>query len=340
MDLPSVTINIAVLNEERRLPRVLGSVLAQTYPRDLIDLVVVDGGSSDRSVEIARTFGCRVIPNKKVTSAAGRRLGCEQALGQLHIYMDADMEWAHPDCLGQLVLPFLSEPKLIGSFSRFVVDPGDPPFNRCLSYHPLQQDPLVRYMSVQIEDTVCDRRDGYELCHFERGSAPVLGMVMFRTALLHDLLRDWGPEWEWSDVDFVIECADRALNPFAYVASAGVLHHSYLSPRIFFQKRKRDVRGSYLGSVGQRNASYIDWNNPDDIKRVILWVVRVNAIIPGAIRSVRKAIHARDCALLYEIFLETIGTDYVLLQFARDRRGRTLIRKAASSLLRKATGTF
>jgi glycosyltransferase involved in cell wall biosynthesis len=335
--LPSLTINIAVLDEERRLPRALASIMIQTYPRELIDVVVVDGGSTDRTVDIAKAFGAQVVPNPARTSIVGRRLGCEVAEGELHIYMDADMEWAHPRCLEELIRPFQEEAALVGSFSRFLVDREDPPFNRCLSYHPLQQDPLVRFMSTQIEDTIIASRDGYELCRFEAGLAPVLGMVMFRTELLHRLLRDWGPSWEWSDVDFVVECARRGLNPYAYVETAGILHHSYLSPRVFFEKRRRDVRGSYLGTVDNREASYIDWRSRHDILRVLWWVVRVNLVLPGTLRAVRRAIQARDAALLYEVFLETVGTDYVLLQFVRDQRGRALVGRAVAALLRRAS---
>ncbi|MEA2634895.1 MAG: hypothetical protein QOH92_1662 [Chloroflexota bacterium] len=43
--------------------------------------------------------------------------------------------------------------------------------------------------------------------------------------------------------------------------------------------------------------------------------------------------------MLYEAFMETIGTDYVLAQFLMDPRGRNLIRRAASALFRPNTST-
>src|SRR4051794_40832390 len=225
-DLPSVTINVAIFNEERRIGRLLASIAMQDYPPDLVEIIVVDGQSTDRSLEIVRRFPCRILENPARTAPIGRRIGCEAASGDLHIYMDADMEWSHPGCLRQLVQPFIDVPGLVGSFPRFVVDPGDPPLNRCLSYHPLQLDPLFRFISTQIEDTVFENRDGYALCRFEPARAPVLGVVLYRTALLRQLLDDWGPTWEWSDVDFAVECGDRGLEPLAYVPAAGIFHHS------------------------------------------------------------------------------------------------------------------
>lgn len=336
--LPQVTINIAVLNEERRLLPLLESIAEQTYPPERTEVLVVDGGSTDRTLAIAEEFGCRVVPNPGRESDIGRRLGCEKANGDLHIYLDADMEWTDPRCLERLVEPFLERPEVVGSFSRFVVDRADPPLNRCLSYHPLQQDPLMRFLSTQIPDTVVDRSpENYDLCRFHAGRAPVLGVVLFRTDLLREFLDHWGPSWRWSDVDFVVECAARGMGPFAYVPLAGIYHRSYLTPAIYLRKKKRDVRWSYLDTVGKRQASYLSWQDRRDVARLLLWVLYVNTILPPLLMAGFKAVRHRDTALLYESFLATVGTDYVLLQFVLDRRGRRLIRRAFAALLVRAT---
>lgn len=332
-DLPSVTINIAVFNEEPRMQGLLESIAMQTYPADRIETLIVDGGSTDRTVEICRSFGCQIVSNPQRQSDIGRRLGCELATGDLHIYLDGDMEWSDPSCLEQLVRPFLEVPSLVGSFPIFFVDPADPPLNRCLSYHPLQQDPLMRFLSTQIEETVFEPRKSYSLCRFDSGRAPVLGVVLFRTSLLKEFLDDWGPSWRWSDVDFVVECAERGLAPFAYVPSAGIYHRSFLRPAIYLRKKQRDVRGSYLDTVGKRKASYLSWSNKRDLLRLVLWISYVNALIPPALTAVARSVKHRDPALLYEAFLSIVGTDYVLWNFVLDRRGRALAKKALGSLL-------
>ena len=332
--LPLVTINVAVLNEELRLRPLLESIVNQTYPRDRIEVLVVDGGSTDGTLKIAEEFGCQVVPNPRRESDIGRRIGCEAATGELHVYLDADMELAARDALEQLVRPFLDRDDIVGTFTRFVVDRSDPPLNRCLSYHPLQQDPLMRYLSTQIADTIVRRSpQGYDLCEFRAGKAPVLGVVLFRTEMLRDFLNHWGVSWRWSDVDFVVECAARGMGPFAYVSKAGIYHRSYHSPKIYLKKKKRDVRWSYLDTVGKRQASYLSWQDPRDVGRLVLWVLYVNTVLPPLVVAAFKAIKHRDSALLYEAFLATVGTDYVLLQFVVDPRGRSLIRRALSSLL-------
>src|SRR6266852_8872710 len=114
MNLPSITINIAIYNEESRVGKALQSIAIQDYPRELIETIVVDGGSTDRSLEVCARFPCEVVHNPKRDGSTGRRIGCERAKGELHIYMDADMEWSHASCLTQLVRPFLDVAGLIG----------------------------------------------------------------------------------------------------------------------------------------------------------------------------------------------------------------------------------
>ena len=61
----TVSVVIAVRNGERWLARKLDSVLAQNYPKELLDVLVVSDGSTDRTEEIARGYagrGVRLMP--------------------------------------------------------------------------------------------------------------------------------------------------------------------------------------------------------------------------------------------------------------------------------------
>jgi len=51
--LPLVTVLIPARDEEADIERCLRAVLAQDYPHDRIEVVLVDGGSVDRTMEVA-----------------------------------------------------------------------------------------------------------------------------------------------------------------------------------------------------------------------------------------------------------------------------------------------
>lgn len=59
-DLPPISVVIPNLNQCARLERTLEALSRQTYPEDLIDILVVDNGSTDGSAEMALAFGAQV----------------------------------------------------------------------------------------------------------------------------------------------------------------------------------------------------------------------------------------------------------------------------------------
>src|SRR5205823_3395579 len=53
---PVVSVVVATYNFERFLPRALDSVLAQGWPAEALDVVVVDDGSTDGTPELVRSY--------------------------------------------------------------------------------------------------------------------------------------------------------------------------------------------------------------------------------------------------------------------------------------------
>jgi glycosyltransferase involved in cell wall biosynthesis len=335
--LPSVTLVVPIFNEEGRIRRLLNSIRGQRYPQDRIEIVVPDGGSTDRSREICREYMCQIVANPHRDQESGKRIGCLAASGELHMYLDADMEWADDRCLEALVHPWLEHDDLASSFPRYVVDPRDPPLNRFLSRHPLYQDPLMRFLSTQIDETVVADRGSYQLCRFVQGRVPVVGVALYRTLFVREVIESWGASWQWSDVDFAIECAERTSGLVAYVPTAGIFHRSSLTWKLHLSKLRRNVRATYLPNVARRRALYARWDHRRDVARLGLWLVYANLIVPGFAVGLARAIKHRDLALLYEGWATTVGTDYVLFQFAVDPRGRAMLRRAVASLVGKGT---
>ena len=81
-----VSIQICTLNEEKRLPACLKSVLAN----EPAEVLVIDGGSSDRTVQIAEAFGCRVLEPGRLGLGASRRLGYQSGTQPYTAFVDAD----------------------------------------------------------------------------------------------------------------------------------------------------------------------------------------------------------------------------------------------------------
>jgi glycosyltransferase involved in cell wall biosynthesis len=65
-------------------------VARQSYDARLVEVLVIDGGSTDRTVEIAREFGCRVLHNPRVQPEEAKLLGLSQAEGRYVVFLDSD----------------------------------------------------------------------------------------------------------------------------------------------------------------------------------------------------------------------------------------------------------
>ncbi len=85
-----VSIVVTTKNEEGHLPACLESVLRQDYPREKLEIIVVDNGSSDRTKEIAARFTTAVFDHGPERSAQ-RNFGIGRARGRYVLYLDADM---------------------------------------------------------------------------------------------------------------------------------------------------------------------------------------------------------------------------------------------------------
>lgn len=90
MNSPFVSIIIATFNSEKLLPKVLEAVKKQTYPKDKIEILIIDGGSKDKTLKIAKQFGCKVLNNPRTEPVYGKFLGYLTAKGQYIMYLDHD----------------------------------------------------------------------------------------------------------------------------------------------------------------------------------------------------------------------------------------------------------
>jgi glycosyltransferase involved in cell wall biosynthesis len=90
----TVSIIIPALNEEKMIGRCLESLTNMDFPRDRFEVIVVDNGSTDRTIETAKSFQDRlnlqVLEKTGVRISALRNLGAREARGSILAFLDAD----------------------------------------------------------------------------------------------------------------------------------------------------------------------------------------------------------------------------------------------------------
>ena len=95
-DPPNVSILIPVKNEERVVGRLLDAVTRLDYPRENLEVVLVEDGSTDRTLDIARAYSGRFpwikVFHRNVSSGKGDALnfGFHKSSGEIVATFDAD----------------------------------------------------------------------------------------------------------------------------------------------------------------------------------------------------------------------------------------------------------
>jgi len=91
--LPFVSLVMPVRNESKYIGPAIDSIVESTYPKELIELIVVDGQSSDETIDIANRYQdvlkITVLSNTKRTVPGSMNLGIEQAQGEIIVRLDA-----------------------------------------------------------------------------------------------------------------------------------------------------------------------------------------------------------------------------------------------------------
>lgn len=85
-----ISVIIPTYNEEKNVERCLKSLKNQTVPRNEFEVIVVDGQSKDRTVEIAKRYADKVIQQKSKGVGGARNDGVAVATGNIIATTDAD----------------------------------------------------------------------------------------------------------------------------------------------------------------------------------------------------------------------------------------------------------
>jgi glycosyltransferase involved in cell wall biosynthesis len=116
-----VTILIPTYNEEKALPQTLAS-LGQLSPQP-DEILLVDGGSDDRTVEIAQTSDIKAVNAPRKGRGAQINYGVELAVGEVVCVLHAD-SFLPPDAVA-IIRSTMGDPKVaLASFMPRLVGPG------------------------------------------------------------------------------------------------------------------------------------------------------------------------------------------------------------------------
>ncbi|MFW6382696.1 MAG: glycosyltransferase, partial [Haloferacaceae archaeon] len=222
---PLVSVVVPVYNDPEGLDATLDSLLAQTYPSDRYEVVVVDNDSGDETLAVARSVAdahpdlVRVERETDVQSSyAARNTGIGAAEGDLLAFVDADVI-PDPDWLATAVSSMECRDAVYAG-CRVAVEPSEPTLAG--RYDAYTGFPVERY----VEDN---------------GFAPTCALLVARS-VVDDVGRFDETLVSGGDVEFGhrVAASGRTLH---YLPEARVVHPARTSLKSLLDKHVRVGRG-------------------------------------------------------------------------------------------------
>ena len=123
---PKASVIIPAFNEEKNIKRRIDNILALDYPKDKMEIIIISDGSSDKTEEIARSYGEKLRLysfSVRKGKAAAINYGLLEATGEIIVFADARQIFK-TDAVKQLVANF-NDP-LVGAVSgRMFLTPAN-----------------------------------------------------------------------------------------------------------------------------------------------------------------------------------------------------------------------
>lgn len=287
--VPSVSIIMAVHNEERIITRKLENLLKLDYPRELLEFIVVSDHSTDRTNALVREYAdCSIelieVPRRQGKHSAQKK-GIAQSKGEILVFTDA-AALLEPNSLS-VMMEYFADPEVgcVTSEDRVVTE----------ARHSNAEGLYIRYLMV--------------LRRLESKVGSVVGLSGSYFAARRELCEQWWTKRS-SDFAMALRSVQRGLRA---VNAADSIHHYAATPdpEKEFQRKVRTLVNGMLvfgDSLAMLNVFRYGFFSVQYLShKFIRWSVPLFLIV----LFVTTAFLARD-SMAMKIFLALQSLFYVL----------------------------
>jgi len=284
-NLPTVSILIPTYNSEKTLKGCLASLSLQNYPKEKLEIIIADAGSTDKTLQLIADFSqdnsiLKVIQieNPLKTGEAGKAEALKKASHQIVALIDSDNILPEKEWLLKMTRPFMDDQEIIGSepleytyrktdgyITRYcaLIGMNDP---LCLFLGNYDRISMVtgRWTDLKI---LAEDKGGYLKLDLPQGMLPTIGAN--GTLFKRDLIFTNKDMKYLFDIDIICELVEQGKTKFAKVKT-GIIHLFSGTVSTFIRKQNRRVRDFFhFKREGERKYPWNKVNKAGLIKFVI-----------------------------------------------------------------------
>ncbi len=317
-----VSFVIPTLNAQLVLETCLKSIKKQTVSSKNYEIIIADGGSTDKTLLIAKKYHAKIYKNPLITAEAGKAVGVKKAIGQYIALIDSDNILPTKNWLQNNINILEKDQKIIGTEPLFFTYRPKAGFIERYSALTGVNDPYAfisgvydrqNYINFKWTGLKIDQVDKHQYIKIQlkpNSEIPTIGAngTIFRTDFLkNNLISDY-----LFDIDIIASFLSKKKKSIYFAKVKQGIIHTFCESSIkkFIRKQNRRITDYFY----YQNLRQFNWEktNKSGIIKFILYVV---LIIPMLFDTLKGFFHKPDIAWFFHplaciitLYLYTINT--------------------------------
>ncbi len=312
----SVSVVIPTLNSAKTLGLCLDSIITQSYPKDRLEVIFADGGSSDDTLKIINEFKnkpagvkIKVVENKLRTGESGKAVALKVASGDIVAFIDSDNILEGSDWLKAMIRPFIDKEIIACEPIRYTYRKTDGYVTRYCALMGMN-DPLCYFFGnydrecvlsghwTQMPFELIEDNELYLKLKLDHRRLPTIGANGF--LIRRDELDKINFGDYLFDIDVLAEILAQA--PFKCISKVklGIIHIFTGTLAGFFRKQKRRIADfKYFNKSGLRK---YQWGKMSKVS-LAYFLFCCLSVLPLVFQAIRGYVRRKDlCWLAHIIF--------------------------------------
>lgn len=303
-----VSIVIPTFNAAKYLKSCLQSIAKQDYPKDAYEILVIDGGSTDSTLDIAQNFNCKILKNPYKDAESGKGIGIKNAGGEIIALIDADNELVQDNWLSEMIKPFLEDSEIFGVESPWLLDVKDPLINQYATLLKIA-DPLARRFHPRMQE---EDRGNYLIYTVKLRQTPVVGAngFLWRKLTIGQIDRY---QKKFEEANYATYMIQGGYLKFARVKNVGIYHHYVKSLPDYFRKRLKIGR-KFMVRKAKGQGTWVDQASQFQFWQAVFYNLSFVGPLIEAMRNYQKDKKLAWCLHPFISFLTIIVYIYAFLE--------------------------
>lgn len=291
------------LNNQKDIKSFLDSIKKQNFPKNKLEIVISDGGSTDKTLEIAKKMGAKIIKNPHTLMDPGVNLGIKVARGEILMVLACDNIYTDRNAFKKIVEVF-EDKKIMAAFPMHYSSSKDSIFTKYINTFT---DPFSHFVYGyaangrtfnKIYKTLYSSKiyDVYD--YLSDKDKPLISIAQGFT-IRKGFTRSG--ENEFDDILPVIELINKK-NKIAFVHSVKLYHHTVKNLQHFVKKQA----WATVNALQNKNygiAHRKEYLSKSENFRIKIWPIYAFSFVLPLVRSLYYLIKDREFIWIFHPFL-------------------------------------